>query len=151
MGPEGRLCSFYKRAQILVADLWGAIGRKGTKTKWGAANKVVQKAHLARSMKAGKTGAEGDGMAEALDAAMAEAAAAKAKERGTDLPNLLDFKDIGNLTTFPDYRVPQLLRELGIMNYSPALAAAVDGREEIVAGSRHELEIRAATVVAVGE
>ena len=59
------------------------------------------------------------------------------------------FSDIGALTTFADYRVPQLLRDAGVLTYAPALAAAVDAREELLAGCLEEVEIRASTVVAV--
>ena len=51
--------------------------------------------------------------------------------------------------TRADYRVPVVLRELGVLQYAPTLAAAVDGRQELAAGSREEIEIRAATVEAV--
>lgn len=57
-----------------------------------------------------------------------------------------DFHDLHLLTAFADYKVPQMLRELGILRYSPALAATIDTREHIVAGSTSEIEIRAATV-----
>ena len=46
-----------------------------------------------------------------------------------------------------DYRVPVVLRELGVLQYAPALAAAVDSRRELAPGSQEEVEIRAATVV----
>ncbi|PRW33671.1 UPF0553 -like [Chlorella sorokiniana] len=59
------------------------------------------------------------------------------------------FPDIGQLTMFADYRVPVVLRELGVLRYAPSLAAAVDGRRELAPGSREEVEIRAATVAAV--
>lgn len=48
-----------------------------------------------------------------------------------------------------DYRVPVVLRELGVLEYAPELAAAVDARRELAAGGREEVEIRAATVEAV--
>ena len=57
----------YKRAQIFVADVWGAFGGAGL----GA------------------------------------------------------FSDVGRLTTFADYRVPVVLRQLGILVYSADLAAQV--------------------------
>jgi hypothetical protein len=88
---DGRQLFFYKRAQILVGDLWGAF--------------------------------KGVGLGE--------------------------FTDMQQLTCFPDYRIPQLLRALGILRYEPALAAAVDAREELPAGGAAEVEIRAATVQAV--
>ena len=46
-----------------------------------------------------------------------------------------------------DYRVPVVLRELGVLHYAPSLAAAVDSKQEIAPGSQEEVEIRAATVV----
>ena len=53
------------------------------------------------------------------------------------------------LTMFADYRVPQVLRHLGIMEYSEALATKIDNCEELSHGGSDEIEIRAATVVAV--
>jgi len=88
----GRQVFLYKRAQILVGDLWGAF--------------------------------QGSGLGA--------------------------FDNISELTCFADYRVPQLLRSVGIMRYSDALAAAVDGKQELPAGqSSGEVELRAATVQAV--
>jgi hypothetical protein len=89
----GRVVHLYKRAQILVADLWAAYGCR-TEGPYG-------------------------------------------------------FRDIAALTTFADYRVPQLLRNMGVMTYDTALSAKVDAREEIAPGSEEEVEVRAATVVAV--
>ncbi len=63
--------------------------------------------------------------------------------------NVFCFTDISDLTMFADYRVPQLLRELGIMKYSDSLAAKIDSHEEIPCGAREEVEIRACTVIAV--
>lgn len=59
------------------------------------------------------------------------------------------FDDIADLTMFADYRVPQLLRPLSILRYSDELAATIDAREELPAGSEMEIELRAATVQAV--
>jgi hypothetical protein len=50
------------------------------------------------------------------------------------------------LTVFADYKLPQVLRRLGILVYDDALAATVDGLELIPAGDRREVEIRVATV-----
>lgn len=57
-----------------------------------------------------------------------------------------DLQDIHMLTAFADYKVPQMLRKLGILCYSPALSAIIEAREHIVAGSAAEIEIRAATI-----
>jgi hypothetical protein len=88
IGPDGRPIHFYKRAQILVADLAGALP-------------------------------------------------------GTELGT---FRDLHLLTAFADYKVPQVMRQLGILVYEQDLAARIERREPIPAGSVCELEIRAATV-----
>ncbi len=59
------------------------------------------------------------------------------------------FKDINKLTAFADYKLPQVLRELGILRYTPALARAVDQGIPLEAGSHEEVEIRANTIWAV--
>lgn len=56
------------------------------------------------------------------------------------------FDDLASLTAFADYKVPQVLRGLGALRYEAGLAAAIARRELIPAGSRAEIEIRAATV-----
>jgi hypothetical protein len=89
----GREVRFYKRAQIAVADLWGALGGRGL----GA------------------------------------------------------FDDLGALTAFADYKVPQVLRRLGVLVYDAHLAGLVDSRTELAAGSPAEVEIRAATIWGVEE
>ncbi|HKQ49995.1 MAG TPA: queuosine salvage family protein [Phycisphaerae bacterium] len=53
------------------------------------------------------------------------------------------------LTAFADYRVPQALRHLGILQLESHLAELIDREEEIEAGSDGEIEIRAATIRAV--
>jgi hypothetical protein len=88
----GRQVFFYKRAQILVGDLWASLRSRCT---------------------------------------------------------YCDFYDIHKLTMFPDYRVPQLLRHMQILIYSPKLAQQIDSQKVLMAGSMDELYIRAATVVAV--
>lgn len=85
---DGREVRFYKRAQIFVADLYGAFDGTGL----GA------------------------------------------------------FGDLEALTAFADYKVPQVLRWLGVLVYDAALARTVDRRELLPAGSAAEVEIRAATV-----
>jgi hypothetical protein len=46
-------------------------------------------------------------------------------------------------------RVPQLLNAHGVLEYSAVLAARIESLEELSPGSEEEVEIRAATVVAV--
>lgn len=59
------------------------------------------------------------------------------------------FEDIDQLTMFADYRVPQLLRAEGILDYDSRLASLVDLCRELPSGSELEIEIRATTIHAV--
>jgi hypothetical protein len=85
---NGHEARFLKRAQILVADLYGAFEGRGP----GA------------------------------------------------------FRDLHTLTAFADYKVPQMLRRLGVLEYAPELAARVARYELIPPDAPEELEIRAATI-----
>jgi hypothetical protein len=88
---RGRTIHFWKRAQILVADLYHAFSGKG----WGA------------------------------------------------------FFDIDRLTAFADYKLPQVLRCLGVISYHADLGQRIDHQAPLRAGSEEEVEIRAATIWAV--
>ena len=88
---QGRKVIFYKRAQIIAADLYGAFNGK----KWGR------------------------------------------------------FTDMDKITAFADYKLPQVLRHLGILHYSDTLAQKVDQEILLDAGSPEEVEIRAYTIQAV--
>ncbi len=59
------------------------------------------------------------------------------------------FDDIGLLTAFADYKLPQVLRELGIISYHSGLATRIDAMQPLQPGSEEEVEIRAMTVWAV--
>jgi hypothetical protein len=85
---QGQPVRFYKRAQILVADIAAAFHGEG----WG------------------------------------------------------QFASFDRLTVFADYKVPQLLRRLGVIRYELELADRIDRQIEIPAGSEDEIAIRAATV-----
>lgn len=56
------------------------------------------------------------------------------------------FDDINALTAYADYKIPQVLRALGIMEYSPELASQVDTQQLLPPGSQAEVEIRAAMI-----
>lgn len=61
-------------------------------------------------------------------------------------------KELSNpdkLTAFADYKVPQMLRKFGILEYAPELTTKIDSYEEIEAGSREEVEVRATTIWAI--
>jgi hypothetical protein len=59
------------------------------------------------------------------------------------------FTDIDQLTAFADYKLPQVLRHLGVLKYAPPLASLVDAMKPIPAGGEMEVELRAATIAAV--
>jgi hypothetical protein len=92
---QGCEVHLYKRAQILVGDVWAAYGRS------------------------------------------------------TDPDFKYSFHDLQEITMFADYRVPQILRHMGIMVYSAELGGKIDSLCEIAKDSEEEVEIRAATVIAV--
>lgn len=56
------------------------------------------------------------------------------------------FADFDQLTVYADYKLPQVLRKLGILVYDRTLAALVDNQTPLPAGGRMEVEIRAGTV-----
>jgi hypothetical protein len=59
------------------------------------------------------------------------------------------FPDLAALTCFADYKLPQVLRHFGALEYSAGLARRIDGWDALEPGEPAEVEIRAATVVAV--
>ncbi len=56
---------------------------------------------------------------------------------------------MSELTAHAEYKIPQILRAIGILDYSQGLASEVDSKKRIVAGSEDEVEIRACTIWAV--
>lgn len=50
------------------------------------------------------------------------------------------------LTVFADYKLPQVLRRLGILNYDAELTETIRSRALIPAGHRREVELRIATI-----
>jgi len=59
------------------------------------------------------------------------------------------LKNIDKFTACADYKLPQILRELGILEYTTALAEKVDIKTEIAHNSPEEVEMRANTIWAV--
>lgn len=56
------------------------------------------------------------------------------------------FHDLNGLTIFADYKLPQILRHAGVLEYHAVLAHRIDAMELLEQGSEEEAEIRAATV-----
>lgn len=61
------------------------------------------------------------------------------------------LRDLDWLTAFADYKLPQLLWAERALVIHPALAARLRGLTPLAAGSSEEVELRAATVIAVEE
>lgn len=57
--------------------------------------------------------------------------------------------NVDRLTACADYKLPQVLRRHRILKYSDELQKRINAREEILAGSKEEVEIRAHTIHAV--
>jgi hypothetical protein len=55
-----------------------------------------------------------------------------------------------DLTIFPDYLIPAILNHFKILEYSPKLQKIINQKKEIKAGSKMEIELRAASVL-IGE
>ena len=59
------------------------------------------------------------------------------------------FDNFDQLTACADYKLPQILRRHGILQYSNELQQKIKRREELPSGSQMEVEIRANTIHAV--
>ena len=59
------------------------------------------------------------------------------------------FHDLNQLTAFADYKVPQVLQQLGVLRYDVTLTNILEQQEEIPPGHAYELEIRSATLWSV--
>jgi len=59
------------------------------------------------------------------------------------------FDDLDYLTAFADYKVPQILNHLGILEYSESLNKKIKNKALIAPGSLLEMEIRAGTIIAI--
>lgn len=62
---------------------------------------------------------------------------------------IVKLTNTDKLTAFADYRLPQLLRHLGVLEYADLLGEKINLRINIEAGSDDEIQIRIATVLAV--
>ncbi|MGF1599433.1 MAG: queuosine salvage family protein [Acidimicrobiales bacterium] len=71
------------------------------------------------------------------------AAAIMAAGRGWSDAGFVGFDDF---PVYPDYMLPRVFRHVGALRYAPDLAATVDGRRLVAAGSPAEHAIRWATV-----
>ncbi len=65
------------------------------------------------------------------------------------IPNNKEITNTDSLTAMADYKLPQLLRFMGVLKYSNDLANRIDNYVLIDQNSEEEIEIRSATVWAV--
>lgn len=66
-----------------------------------------------------------------------------------DNDSVCHFNDIDQLTMFADYRVPQVLCYLGLLNYEPKLIQLLQSNPHLDVGSEIECEIRGCSIAAV--
>lgn len=59
------------------------------------------------------------------------------------------LKNISKITACADYKIPQMLRKFGILEYDEELSKKIDNNVRIPKGSKEEVEIRANTIWAV--
>ena len=57
--------------------------------------------------------------------------------------------DCSHLVGCADYKIPQVLRSLGILEYDEELSELVDKKQEIEENSSYEVEIRANMIIAI--
>ncbi|KAI9780573.1 MAG: hypothetical protein M1816_002823 [Peltula sp. TS41687] len=57
-----------------------------------------------------------------------------------------EFHDIDKITTFADYRVPQILHTLGCLLYSPSVESHIRSLKPIESGHSWEIQIRGCTI-----
>ncbi|WPH04624.1 Hypothetical protein R9X50_00751700 [Acrodontium crateriforme] len=60
-----------------------------------------------------------------------------------------EFHDIDQLTMFADYRIPQMLHSLGVLNYSPTLAYHIKDQKLLPSGHSWEIQLRGCSIWAV--
>lgn len=89
--------SFYKRAQILVGDIWSCYQC----------------------------------------------------DKNSEFGKLAQFDDIDQITMFADYRVPQILKHFGVLEYSEELCEVLAKEEILSPGSWYEVEIRGCSIEAI--
>jgi hypothetical protein len=111
---KGKQVFFYKRAQILVGDLNEVLVMFGHTLIYKSFNTINKNRLKIPEEHLEKLSSMG--------------------EKG--------LKNIGNLTCFADYRVPQVLNYFKVVEYIPELQKKIETKKEIDFGSQEEAEIR---------
>ncbi|KAL1673087.1 hypothetical protein EV122DRAFT_223442 [Schizophyllum commune] len=149
---EGRRVCIWKRAQILVAELWAAFFPDVSSEGWTssispATHPISPPSALSdkptRSTSSSPQTINGENTSTSTSTSTAS----------TSLPHPLfpgpRGPAIGSLTMFADYRVPQVLHHLRILQYSPALERMLKEYVPLETGSKEEVALRAGSVLAV--
>lgn len=63
----------------------------------------------------------------------------------------LKLSNLDHLTVFADYKLPQILESLGVIDYSEELDSDIVNERLIPAGSLKEMELRASSILAIEE
>ncbi|KAL1727142.1 hypothetical protein EV714DRAFT_286708 [Schizophyllum commune] len=147
---EGRRVCIWKRAQILVAELWAAFFPDVSSES--SASPLSTLSANPSSLSVNPTS---PATAPAFPSTLTPASRINAEitPTSTSPPHPLfpgpRGPAIGSLTMFADYRVPQVLHHLRILQYSPALERMLREYVYLENGSKEEVALRAGSVLAV--
>jgi hypothetical protein len=72
-------------------------------------------------------------------------------EDTTQTPHPIFPEGVSELTMFADYRVPQILNRLQVITYPETLISKLKEKKPFLSGSREEISIRSASILAVEE
>ncbi|KAL1705492.1 hypothetical protein EV121DRAFT_279623 [Schizophyllum commune] len=152
---EGRRVCIWKRAQILVAELWAAFFPDALPANISPASSPTSSSSLTSSppstLSVNPTSAA---TVAAATSTLTPASKPNAEITPATSPPHPLFPGphgpaIGSLTMFADYRVPQVLHHLRILQYSPALTRMLKEYVYLENGSKEEVALRAGSVLAV--
>lgn len=128
---DGRRVMFWKRAQILVAETWAAF--------YPTPVPFLPPSNSQSSSAASPPSISPIEIETGTTTTTATA------------PHPFFPSGIAQLTMFADYRVPQILHHLSILTYPPSLIHILESHTNVAPGSREEMSVRAASILAVEE
>ncbi|KAL1719063.1 hypothetical protein EV715DRAFT_290730 [Schizophyllum commune] len=152
---EGRRVCIWKRAQILVAELWAAFFPESSPESSTPASSSSLTSSQHSTLSAHPLCPTSTATVPAPSSPSPSHASKPNAEitPATSPPHPLfpgpRGPAIGSLTMFADYRVPQVLHHLRILQYSPALERMLKEYVPLETGSKEEVALRAGSVLAV--
>ncbi|KAL1745830.1 hypothetical protein HDZ31DRAFT_81702 [Schizophyllum fasciatum] len=155
---EGRKVCIWKRAQILVAELWAAFYPDAAPGPQGSPH--LPSSHLSHVpySPSSQTHPSPPSSQPRPSQLPSQTHPSPPSPSHTPTPTPTPAPPhplfphapaIAALTMFADYRVPQILHHLRILRYAPGLAARLAARAALPAGGRAEVALRAGSVVGV--